>query len=81
VKRTSIQQRMTKHINDLDSADENVSARAEGYLIRYYGAKALEPLIVACSHSNPQVRFRSAWILGHTHDPRAFDPLLRLTQG
>jgi len=54
--------------------------RAENYLLRWYGARALEPLIAACSDPNMQVRYRSGWVLGSTHDARAYEPILQLTQ-
>jgi HEAT repeat protein len=75
-----VQDRIRKHIRDLGSADQTVSTRAEGYLLRWYGVKALEPLIAACSDPDPQVRYRSGSVLGYTHDPRAFETILRLTQ-
>ena len=71
--------RIRRHIENLDSPDANVSARAEHYLLRCYGVRALEQLLSACDHPNPVVRFRAAWVLGYTRDPRAFDALLRLT--
>ena len=75
-----IHKRIRKHVRDLDNSDQKVSARAEGYLIRYYGARALEALNDACSHPHPQVRFRSVWALAYTHEPRVYDTILRLTQ-
>jgi HEAT repeat protein len=71
--------RIRRHIENLDSADEDVSSRAEAYLIRHYGVRALGELLEACRHPNPVVRFRAASALGHTGDPRAYDTLLRLT--
>lgn len=71
--------RINQHIANLNSPDGKVSVRAEGYLIRYYGSRALQPLLEACDHSNPVVRFRAVWALGYTHDPRAYETLLRLT--
>jgi HEAT repeat protein len=70
--------RISRHIENLNSPDEAISSRAEGYLMRYYGARALEPLIEACDHPNPVVRFRALWALAHTRDRRAYDPILRL---
>jgi HEAT repeat protein len=63
----------------LNSADEDVSSKAEMYLMRYYGARALDELIGACNHSNPVVRFRAVWALAHTKDPRIYETILRLT--
>src|SRR5260370_1376649 len=51
------ERRIQRHISALDSPDLEVAARAETYLIRYYGTRALEPLLAACDHSNPNVRF------------------------
>jgi HEAT repeat protein len=70
--------RIRRHIDNLNSPDEAVSSRAEGYLMRYYGARALEPLIEACDHPNPVVRFRALWALAHTRDRLAYDTILRL---
>lgn len=72
--------RIQHHIEALNSHDQNVSWRAESNLIRYYGSRALEPLIAACSHPNAVVRYRAAWALGFTSDPRAFETLLQLTR-
>ena len=72
-------ERIRRHIENLDSPDANVSARAEDYLLRYYGTRALEQLLTACDHPNPVVRFRAVWVLGYTKDPRAFDAIHRLT--
>jgi len=57
-----------------------VSLRAEGYLLRWYGVRVLDPLIAACSDPNMQVRYRSAWVLGYTHDPRAYETIVQVTQ-
>lgn len=73
------QRRIRRHIANLNSPDARTSERAEQYLIRYYGASALNELLEACDSRNPVVRFRAAWALGHTRDPRAFETLLRLT--
>ena len=72
------QKRIQEHIAALASSDKDVSAKAEHNLFRYYGARALEMLIEACDHENPQVRFRAVWLLGSAHDSRAFDTVLRL---
>jgi HEAT repeat protein len=72
-------ERIRRHIENLASPDEGVSARAEGNLLRHYGVRALEQLIPACDHPNPVVRFRAVWVLGYTKDPRAFETILRLT--
>ena len=71
--------RIHRHIANRNSSDEKISAQAEVYLMRYYSVRALVPLLEACNHSNPVVRFRAAWALAHTHDPRAYETLLRLT--
>lgn len=73
------QRRIRYHIENLANADGEASCRAERCLIRYYGARALEPLIEMCEHSIPAARYRAAWALGHTNDPRAFETLVRLT--
>lgn len=64
----------------LGSPDRNVACRAESYLIRYYGAEALEPLVAACVSDTPAFRFRVAWTLAHTRAPRAFGTVLCLTR-
>ena len=74
----STQARIAKHIANLNSPDQEVSRRAEDYLIRYYGARALEPLLAACDHPNPVVRYRAVWALACTHDSRAYETILRL---
>jgi HEAT repeat protein len=71
--------RISRHIENLNSDDEQVSSRAGRYLIRYYGVRALDYLLEVCNHRNPVVRFRAAWALGHTGAPEAFEALLRLT--
>ena len=48
--------------------------------MRYYGSEPVEALIAECGNPDPQVRLYAAWILGHTHDPRAFRTDLRLTE-
>jgi len=80
LKQQRVHERICKHIRDLGSPDQKVAIQAERYLLRWYGVRALEPLIAACSDPNPQVRFRSGWVLGYTHDPRAFETILKLTQ-
>jgi HEAT repeat protein len=35
-------------------------------------------LLGATKHENPQVRYHTTYLLGHTHAPEAFEPLLRL---
>jgi HEAT repeat protein len=78
MKRQTVQERISKHIHDLSSIDKKISARAEGYLLRYYGVKALDQLITACFDPDPQMRWRCAWVLGHTHGTRAYETILRL---
>jgi HEAT repeat protein len=80
MKRQTVSERISKHIHNLGNPDDKVWGRAQGYLLRYYGVKALDQLIAACSAPDPQVRWRSAWVLGYTHEPRAYETLLRLTQ-
>jgi HEAT repeat protein len=72
--------RIRRHIEKLGHADDAVSHRAMRYLIRYYGARALGELIEVSGSNNPVVRYRAARTLGHTRDPRAFEPLLRLVE-
>ncbi len=72
--------RIQQHIETLNSLDQKLAYRAQGYLMRYYGSRALEPLIAACDHPNYNVRFRAAWALAHTRDPCAYETLLRLTR-
>ncbi len=76
---TAEKRRINRHITKLNSPDENVSRRAEDYLMRCYGSRALLPLLEACHHTNPVVRFRAVWVLGYTHDSRAYETILRLT--
>src|SRR5579862_2897869 len=71
--------RIARHIKNLSSEDERASVRAEHNLIRYYGARALSQLILACDHPMPQVRFRAVWALAATRDSRAYETVLRLT--
>lgn len=75
---TVVARRIQRHIANLENEDGKVALRAEGYLIRY-GSRAVEWLVPACSHPNPQVRYHAVWALGHSHDPRAFDTILALT--
>lgn len=77
--KASALKRIQQHIEALNSPDQKLALRAEGYLMRYYGSRALEPLITACDHPNYEVRFRAVWALAHTHDPRAYETLLHLT--
>ena len=72
--------RIQQHIETLNCPDQKLALRAEGYLMRYYGSRSLEPLMTACDHPNYIVRFRAAWALAHTHDPRAYETLLHLTR-
>lgn len=77
---TRAQKRILQHIENLNSLDFDTSCRAEGSLIRYYGSRALAPLIEACKHPNPTVRFRAVWALGQTRDPGAFETIVKLTE-
>jgi HEAT repeat protein len=72
--------RIRRHIDNLGHEDDLTSYRAMAYLIRYYGARALEALVEASYSPNVRVRYRVAWALGHTLDPRAFEPLVRLVE-
>ena len=76
----SSHRRMAGHIASLSNPDQRVSQRAETCLIRYYGSRATELLILASHHPNPAVRFRAVWILGKSKDPRAFEAILKLTE-
>ena len=71
---------MNQLIEELGSSELLVAIRAEEVLIRYYGARALEPLLAATENPNAQIRLRAGWILGKARDSRAFDAILRLTQ-
>ncbi len=62
------------HVANLGSPDQKIARRAEDCLIRYYGSRALEPLIEACADANSQVRDRAVWALGKTHDPALTKP-------
>jgi len=70
--------RIAGHIERLADLDQKVSFRAERRLIRF-GSKAVPQLLAAADSPDPQMRFRVAWALGHTRDPRALETLLRLT--
>jgi HEAT repeat protein len=71
--------RIAFHIERLGHPNKKIAIRAEHNLIRYYGSKALQELITACSRESPQVRFRAVWALAHTHEASAFETILRLT--
>ena len=45
-----------------------------------FGARAVPQILPLVSDDRPQVRFRVAWILGKTKDPRAYPALLALTE-
>jgi HEAT repeat protein len=79
LKVTAEKRRIKHHITNLDNPDQKASYRAERYLIRYYGSRALEQLKEACQHPNPVVRLRAVWALGYTHDPQAYETILHLT--
>jgi HEAT repeat protein len=74
------QNRIRQHIAALVHPDSKIAKRAESILIRYYGARALEPLIAACAHPDPRMRYRAAYTLGRTQDPRAFETILALAR-
>ena len=69
--------RIAKHILALQNPDQNIAAKAEHRLDRF-GAKAVEPLLALIDHPEPMVRLRAAWLLGLSHDRRAFEPLCRM---
>ena len=71
--------RVREHVANLGNPDEKIARRAEDLLIRYYGSRALEPLIEACSEADASARSRAVWALGKTRDPRAYETILRLT--
>ncbi len=75
---TDSRRRIAGHIERLSDLDQKVSFRAERRLIRL-GSKAVPQLLGAADSPDPQMRFRVAWVLGHTRDPRALETLLRLT--
>lgn len=62
-------------INDLASPDNNTQLRAENRLIRI-GEPAIEPVIEAARHPNPQVRWRAAFVLGEIGDRRGYSVVL-----
>lgn len=76
----AVQRRIRRHIENLGHPDQELAAHAEAYLIRYYGMRALDDLIEATRSDNPHTRFRAAWVLGYTRDPRAFEPLVPLVE-
>lgn len=76
----AVQRRIRRHIENLGHPDQELAAHAEAYLIRYYGVRALDDLIEATRSDNAMTRFRAAWVLGYTHDPRAFEPLVPLVE-
>jgi HEAT repeat protein len=71
--------RMKRHIANLGDPELDVAARAERYLAKCYGDRALDLLIEACDHPNPKVRCRAVWALGRIQNHRAYDTILRLT--
>ena len=73
------QARIQQHIANLASPNLETASRAERYLIRYYGVRAFDQLVEACSDPNPCVRFRAVWALAYTHDSRAYETIVRLT--
>lgn len=76
---TRAAKRIKEHVANLGNSEGEIARRAEDSLIRYYGSRALESLIEACSDANVQVRDRAVWALGKTRDPRAYETILRLT--
>jgi HEAT repeat protein len=76
---TRAAKRIKEHVANLGNPEGEIARRAEDSLIRYYGGRALEPLIGACADANPQVRSRAVWALGKTRYPRAYETILRLT--
>ena len=71
--------RIREHVANLGNPDKKIARRAEDSLIRYYGSRALEPLIGACADADAPARSRAVWALGKTCDPRAYETILRLT--
>ncbi|MGI4789402.1 MAG: HEAT repeat domain-containing protein [Janthinobacterium lividum] len=80
VSHRSASARIDSHIANLGSPNRIAGRRAEHHLMRYYQDEALVPLIAACDSDNSAVRDRAVWVLGHTHDPGAYDTVLRLTR-
>ena len=76
----SVEERIRRHIENFANPDLHVSSMAERYMLRHYGVRAIDQLIKACDHTNPMTRLRAAWVLGYTKDPRAYGPILRLTE-
>lgn len=74
------QKRIHEHVEALGSQDASTAKRAESTLFRYYRTRAVEPLIAACDHPNPQMRYRAVWLLGKSKDSRAYETVLKLTQ-
>src|ERR1700722_5011785 len=70
--------RIARHIQNLNNCDNEIACRAETSLIRYYGARAIDQLLEVVDHPNPAVRWRAAWTLAHTREPRLFDVILNL---
>ena len=71
--------RIGRHIASLGSPDPKTSYGAERRLMRF-GTRAVPQLLPLVSDDSPQVRFRVAWILGKTKDPRAYPALIVLTE-
>lgn len=46
-------ERIARHIRNLGHPDTARARRAEGFLIHYYGSRALEALFEACRDENP----------------------------
>jgi HEAT repeat protein len=71
--------RILEHIEKLGDPDKTVSARAELLLLRYYRDRVFELILPVCSHPNPVVRFRAAWIIAHSGRAEAFEVLRQMS--
>jgi len=68
--------RISQHIANLGSLEENVAQKAESRLL-HFGKKAVGQLIAVVSSDKPQVRFRAIYLLGKSGDPDALPVILR----
>ena len=68
--------RISELILELVGAEPK-SGAAELLLLRHYAKDACTELLEHVEHPDTLVRCRVAWILGHSRDPRAYEPLVQ----
>jgi len=76
---TKTRERIAYHISNFADPEVKIACRAEGFLIRCYGDRALDQLVEACQHDDPKVRWRAAWTLGQIGNAEAFEAILNAT--